>query len=160
MRILIALSAAAIISSSDLFPYLSGFPFKSKCMAISSGNPCHIERRYTRGTSAMGQMRYLKYRVILFLFCFELDQPFYDFIHDSCIERIIYILPILFSDDQVSLLQQIKVMRNARAGNLKSLYNFPCSHILILQELQNLSPGRVIQGFEDRIHASVGSLVI
>jgi hypothetical protein len=58
------------------------------------------------------------------------------------------------------LLQQVQVVRYARAGDLEFLHDFSGCHIPFLQQLEYFPPRWIIQGFKNGVHTSIDSLVI
>src|SRR6185312_4260303 len=83
----------------------------------------------------------------------ELQHPFQEVFHHTCVDRIPDKLPFLLRIYEACFSEQVEVVRDAGPGHLEALRNFPRVHIPFPEHLQDLPASRVVKRFEYLVHA-------
>src|SRR5689334_296535 len=123
---------------------------------MRSGNLSH-----SRAATQKGRMRtrscghsFLSHFMI-FAFRFELQEPADAFVQHAGIERVDDELTALFGKNEVSLAEQIEMVRDGGLADLEVLGDRAGGQVPGPEKFENLPAGRIVQCFEDEVHVFV-----
>ena len=92
---------------------------------------------------------------MIFAFRFELQEPADAFVQDAGIERVDDELTALFGKNEVSLAEQIEMVRDGGLADLEVLGDRAGGQVPGPEKFEDFPAGRIVQCFEDEVQVFV-----